>query len=92
MPLSYVIHERFSKKTKTNRFLKAFLGINLKLELFFFKFIYFERESVSWGGAEREVERGILSRLCTVIADLDAGLEPMDHEIVTSAEVGHLTD
>ena len=33
-------------------------------------------------GRERGTER-ILSRLCTVSADPDVGLDPRDHEIVT---------
>ena len=50
----------------------------------FFKFIYFERER------ERENERGadsegerIPSRLPTVSAKPNAGLDPMNHEIIT---------
>ena len=37
---------------------------------------------MSWGGAEREKER-IASRLCTVSAESDAGLELTNREIVT---------
>ena len=40
--------------------------------------MYFELE----GGAERGRER-IPSRLCAVSAEPDAGLAPMNHEIVT---------
>ena len=42
----------------------------------------FLRERVSGEGAERERERNP-SRLCTVSAETDAGLELMNHEIVT---------
>ena len=41
-----------------------------------------ERERESRGGAERGGER-IPSRLCTVSSEADAGLEPMDCEIMT---------
>ena len=49
----------------------------------FFKFIYFERDSMSWGGAEREGER-ILSRLHAVSTEPNVGLEPTktrDHDL-----------
>ena len=59
---------------------------------FFLSFILFilrERESVCMhsigGGTERERER-ILSRLCTLRAESDTGLKPMDREIMTQAE------
>ena len=42
----------------------------------FLKFIYFERDSTSGGGAERVGERErIPSRLCTVNTEPDTGLE-----------------
>ena len=41
-----------------------------------------ERENMSRGGAERERER-IPSRFCAVNLELDTGLEPTNHEIVT---------
>ena len=44
--------------------------------------MYFEREPVSRGGAEREGER-IPSRLWAVSTEPDLGLEPTDHEIMT---------
>ena len=49
--------------------------------LSFLKFIYSEREQAG-GGAEREGER-IPSRLLTVSAEPDAGLEPSNCEIMT---------
>ena len=43
-----------------------------------------ERERASGGGAERERERKrIPSRLCTVSAEPEAGLDPTNREIVT---------
>ena len=58
-------------------------------------FIYFwERDRVSRGGAEKEgdteLEAG--SRLWTVSTEPDAGLELMNCEIMTWAEVGRLTN
>ena len=46
------------------------------------------------GGAEREgdTESETGSSLWAVSTEPDAGLELMDREIVTWAEVGHLTD
>ena len=46
------------------------------------------------GGAEAEggTEPEAGSRLRAVSTELDAGLEPTSHEIVTGAEVGRLTD
>ena len=60
-------------------------------------FIYFwerQRQSVSTGGAEREgdTESEAGSGLWAVSAEPDTGLEPTNHEIVTWAEVGCLTD
>ena len=53
-----------------------------------------ERQSASRGGAEREgdTESGAGSRLPAVSAEPDAGFEPKDREVMTSAEVGRLTD
>ena len=48
---------------------------------FFFKKKFFLREKAQVG-AEREGER-IPSRLHTVSAELDMGLEPTNHEIMT---------
>ena len=52
--------------------------------VFFFRFIYFEREreNTSGGGAERGRER-IPSRLYTVSLEPDTVLEFMNHEIMT---------
>ena len=47
-----------------------------------FLFIYFERERVRRGGAEREGER-IPSRLHTVSAKPDAGLKLENRELMT---------
>ena len=53
-----------------------------------------ERQSASGGGAEREgdTESKAGSRLCAVSTEPDVGLESMIWEIMTWAEVGHLTD
>ena len=64
---------------------------------FFPTFIYFwlrERQSMNRGGAEREgdTESETGSRLWAVSTEPDAGLEPTNHEIMTWAEVGCLTD
>ena len=48
-------------------------------------FIYLER--MSRGRAERGEKRRIPSRLHTISAEPDAGLEPMNREIVTWAEI-----
>ena len=62
-------------------------------------FIYFwererQRQSVSGGGAERKGDTGSKagSRLWVVSTEPKAGLEPMNCEIMTWAEVGSLTD
>ena len=49
---------------------------------------------MSRGGAEREGDRESEagSRLWAVSTEPDAGLKPTDHEIMTWAEVGCLTD
>ena len=49
---------------------------------------------MSGGGAEREgdTESKAGSRLCAVSTEPDMGLELMNHEIMTGAEVRHLTD
>ena len=53
-----------------------------------------ERQSVSRAGAEREgdPESEAGSRLRAVSTEPDAGLELTKCEIMTCAEVGHLTD
>ena len=58
------------------------------LNFFFSTFIYFwnrERPSMNGGGAEREgaTESETGSRLQAISPEPDAGLELMDHEIVT---------
>ena len=53
----------------------------------------FERESMSKEGAVRgDTESEAGSRLWAVRTEPDAGLKLMDCEIMTWAEVGHLTD
>ena len=56
----------------------------------------FERQSMSGGGAEREregdTESKAGSRLRAVSTEPDAGLDPMNSEIMTQAKVGRLTD
>ena len=49
---------------------------------------------MSWGGAEREgdAESEAGSRLQAASTEPVAGLELTNHEIMTWAEVGHLTD
>ena len=77
--------------------------MNSHEELFFILFfkiffnVYFwdrERQSMNEGGAEREgdTESEAGSRLWAISPEPDAGLELMDREIVTWAEVGRLTD
>ena len=53
-----------------------------------------ERQSMSGGGAEREgdTESEAGSRLQTISTDPRVGLEPTNHEIMTSAEVRCLAD
>ena len=53
-----------------------------------------ERQSVSGGGAERQgdTESEAGSRLQAVSTEPNAGLEPMNPEIMTRAKVGPLTD
>ena len=65
--------------------------------VFFLTFIYFwdrERQSMNGGGSEREgdTESETGSRLWAISTEPDAGLELMNREIVTWAEVGRLTD
>ena len=48
----------------------------------FFKFIYFERDRESGGGADGRGRERIPSRLHTINVELDVGLELMNHEIV----------
>ena len=67
------------------------------LSSFFFHVFYLflgQRESMNGGGAEREgdTESEAGSRLWTVSTEPDAGLELMNREIMTWAEVRCLTD
>ena len=60
-------------------------------------FIYFwdsERQIMSrvWAEREGDTESKAGSRLWVVSTEPDAGLEPMNREIMTWAEVGHSTD
>ena len=65
---------------------------NFKNVLMFILFLR-ERQSVNRGGADREgdTESEGGSRIWAVSTEPDAGLEPMNPEIMTWAEVGHLT-
>ena len=47
-----------------------------------FIYLFWERDSTSKGGAEKERKR-IPSRLCTISAELDVGLKTMNREIMT---------
>ena len=51
----------------------------IKILSFFSKFVYFERESTSGGGAERERER-IPGRLHVISTETNVGLDPMNNE------------
>ena len=53
-----------------------------------------QRQSISGGGAEREgdTESETGSRLWAVSTEPNAGLKLTNREIMTWAEVGHLTD
>ena len=59
--------------------------LGLSLSLFFIcLFIYFEREKERVGEGQRETEREReRSRFCTVGTESEAGLDPMNREIVT---------
>ena len=64
---------------------------------FVFTFIHFwetETQSTSrgWAGREGDTESEAGSRLWAISTEPNTGLELMDHEIMTWAEVGHLTD
>ena len=52
----------------------------------------FEREQVGEEQTEGDTKSEAGSRLRAVSTEPDKGLELTDHEIVTSVEVGHLTD
>ena len=75
------------------------LGCRVIQSLIFLIFIYFcerdrERQSTSRGGAERggDTESEAGSRLRAINREPDAGLELMNCEIVTRAEVGRSID
>ena len=73
----------------------SLLSFFLKKKFFFN--VYFwdrERQSMNGGGSEREgdTESKTGSRLWAVSTEPDAGLEFTDREIMTWAEVRHLTD
>ena len=74
------------------------MNLNLFDELFIYlilMFIYFwERDSMSEGRAEREGDTAseVGSSLWAVSTEPNAGLEPMNREIMTWAKVGCLTD
>ena len=58
-------------------------------------FIHFwetERDGVGEGHREEETESEAVSRLWALSTEPDAGLELMNHEIMTWVEVGCLTD
>ena len=63
---------------------------------FFFNVYFWERErqSMSWGGAEREreTESKAGSRLRAVTTELHTGLKLGNNEIMTGAKVGHSTN
>ena len=67
-----------------------------KQNFFFLTFIYFwdrERQSMNGEGqSEGDTESETDSRLWAVSTEPNAGLELTDHEIMTWAEVGGLTD
>ena len=92
-----------SNLTHKNKILDKYLSMkteqqNLGLEdvlFFFLVFVYFwDRESVNGGGAEREedIESEVGSRLWAVSTEPDVGLELTNREIMTCAEVAHLTN
>ena len=63
--------------------------------MFILFYFIFERETeCEWGGARREgdTESKAGSRLRAVSTEPDAGLKLMDREIMTWAEIRHLTD
>ena len=66
------------------------------LFIYFFTFYLFlrerERDRVQAGKGQRERESEADSRLRGVHTEPDVGLEPMNREIMTRAEVGRFTD
>ena len=65
-------------------------------QIYFLMFLFEQasmRENISRGGAQREedTESKAGSRLWAVSTELDMGLKPTNCEIMTWAEVGHLT-
>ena len=69
-------------------------SLHLKKNVFSLYLFLRERQSVSGGGTEREgdTESEAGSRLWAVSTESDAGLEPTYWEIMTPADIGHLTD
>ena len=76
---------------------------NIKLEgffscfvlIFFYTLFTFDRQNTSGGGAERDngdTESEAGSKLWAVSTEPDAGLELTNHEVMTWAKVGRLTD
>ena len=65
-----------------------------KFHINFFSVYSFLKENASRGGAEneRDTESEAGSRLWAVSTEPSTGLEPTNHEIVTWAEVGRLTN
>ena len=64
-------------------------------DLIFSNIYFWEREKdrdISVGEAESEGRQRILIRLRADSTELDDGLELMNHEIMTWAKIGHLTD
>ena len=64
----------------------------LAAHLLFLSLFIWERQSENGGGAEREGVQRIQNGLCVDSRQLDAGLELMNCEIMTWAEVGSLTN
>ena len=62
----------------------------------FFNIYFWESESewvwVGEGQTEGDTESKASSRLWTVSTEPDMGLQPMNYEIMTWAEIGHSTD
>ena len=51
-----------------------------------------QKETAHEHGKGRDIESEAGSRLWVVSTEPNAGLEPIEHEIMTWAEVSHLTD
>ena len=92
-----------SLDSKVNVFSTTRHGLGWEFPHIFFFFLIFiferdrEKQSMSRGGAEREREREAHNLKQAPGSELfqeepNAGLEPLDHEIMTWAKVGCLTD